>query len=312
MERRRSTRLERGDNPTANISGIFNICKPAGLTSFDVVSRVRRISGERRVGHAGTLDPLAEGVLPICLGQATRVVEYLSDATKRYCAQVVLGSTTDTYDAEGRITSQTGRADYPKDEIRRALDQFVGPIQQIPPMYSALKKEGKRLYEIARSGKEVERAPRHVEIFRIDLLAYDPPVLVVDVECSKGTYIRSLAHDLGRILGGGAHLGHLVRTRSGPFEIQDAVSLDLLADAFAQGYWTELVYPLDEPLLHWNAIILGEERAAALRNGRTVPMLAVPPDTRTCRAYTTEGKFLAVVRPELETGTWRPEKVFAA
>ncbi|TAK35081.1 MAG: tRNA pseudouridine(55) synthase TruB [Chloroflexota bacterium] len=292
--------------------GIFNICKPAGLTSFDVVARVRRISGERRVGHAGTLDPLAEGVLPICVGQATRIVEYLSDATKRYCAQVVLGTTTDTYDAEGQVTSQTGRSDYPVEEIRRALDRFRGPIEQIPPMYSAVKKEGKRLYQLARAGHEVERAPRRVEIFRIDLLTYDPPVLVIDVECSKGTYIRSLAHDLGQVLGGGAHLGHLVRTRSGPFEIQDALTLELLADAFAQGYWTELVYPLDEPLLHWNAIILGEERAAALRNGRAVPMLAVPPDARACRAYSTDGEFLAVVRPDMETGTWRAEKVFAA
>lgn len=270
------------------------------------------MSGERRVGHAGTLDPLAEGVLPICLGRATRVVEYLSDATKRYCAQVVLGTTTDTYDAEGQVTSQTGRCDYPIDEIRCALEQFRGPIAQIPPMYSAIKKDGKRLYQLARSGQEVERAPRNVEIFRLDLLSYDPPVLAIDVECSKGTYIRSLAHDLGQVLGCGAHLGHLVRTRTGPFELQDAVSLDVLADAFAQDYWSELVYPVDEPLLHWNAIILGAERATALCNGRAVPMLVEPPDLRVCRAYSTEGEFLAVVRPEMETGTWKAEKVFAA
>jgi len=181
------------------ISGILNVNKPTGMTSHDVVDRVRRMTGQRRVGHTGTLDPLATGVLVVCLGQATRVAEYLM-ADKVYRAQLCLGVSTDTHDAKGEVIA-TAEVDVREEEgwrIRKALASFVGSIQQVPPMYSALKRQGVPLYKLARQGITVEREPRPVQIHDIELLAWTPPLLVIRVDCSPGTYIRALARDLAR------------------------------------------------------------------------------------------------------------------
>src|SRR6185437_1326323 len=206
--------------------------------SFDVVARVRRIAHMKRVGHAGTLDPAATGVLPVCLGQATRMVEYLSATGKEYRATITFGVETNTYDAEGEIVATLPLPpilDYAA--IQTALVPFTGNILQVPPMFSALKRNGQRLYDLARAGQQVELEPRPVRIDALTIVAWDAPTLVLDVACGKGTYIRSLAHDLGAVFGCGAHLAALIRARVGPFALRHSVTLDNLAAAFTENRW---------------------------------------------------------------------------
>ena len=211
------------------MNGVVVVDKPGGMTSFDVVARVRRALGERRVGHTGTLDPMATGVLPICVGEATKLVPFLVSGDKEYEAELRLGVTTDSGDATGTVTSETNAAHVSRSDVERALPGFVGTIQQTPPMHSALKVGGKRLYEFARAGVEIERAARPVVVHAIELIAFASPLARIVVRCGKGTYIRSLATDLGAVLGVGAHLTALRRTRVGPFGLADAVRLDALA-----------------------------------------------------------------------------------
>ena len=258
------------------ISGILNTDKPAGMTSHDVVDRVRRISGQRRVGHTGTLDPAATGVLVVCLGQATRVAEYLMASDKVYRAQIRLGVSTDTHDAEGEVTA-TAEVDVSEEEVRKALASFVGSIQQIPPMYSALKREGVPLYKLARQGITVEREPRSVKIHSIELLEWNPPLLTIQVKCSPGTYIRALARDLGQRLDCGAHLQSLTRLASGHFTLEKAVSLDELAEAFAQGSWQEIIHPMDEALLDFEPMVVDAQTEKRIRHGQQVEASPLPP-----------------------------------
>ncbi len=297
--------------------GILNIDKPPGMTSFAVVSLVRGLTGVRRVGHAGTLDPIAGGVLPICLGQATRVVEYIVDAPKAYRGVIRLGVETDSYDSEGAVTAVADPPGVTRDEVEEALPPFVGEIEQLPPMYSALKHKGKPLYQYAREGKTVPRAARKVAVYRLDLLRFDPPVLELDIECGRGAYVRSLAHDLGRKLGCGAHLEGLTRLRSGPFVKEEAVRLDDFRAVAERGNWEDLLYAPDRVLESWHAALLGEEHALDVRRGK----LLVLPDTRTdlpdlalntpSRAYSSDGEFLAILHYR-GAKRWQPAKVFAA
>jgi tRNA pseudouridine55 synthase len=265
------------------------------------------------VGHAGTLDPLATGVLLLCLGQATRVAEYLMAGRKRYRAAIVLGATTDTYDADGEVIDQDGPVDFSQAEVEAALARFVGRIEQVPPMYSALKKDGQPLHKLARQGETVERAPRPVEIDEIVLLDWTPPSLIVEVACSTGTYIRSLAHDLGQRLGSGAYLGALVRLQSGQFTLEEAVSLERLEEAFEHGQGEQYLLPLDEALLDWPALIVGAEDARRIGQGQAVA--GDPPSGEDggnlCRAYSLAGDFLAIMAYDGERQLWRPKKVFA-
>ncbi|HID86498.1 MAG TPA: tRNA pseudouridine(55) synthase TruB, partial [Anaerolineae bacterium] len=292
------------------MSGILNVDKPAGMTSHDVVAAVRRASGVRRVGHAGTLDPMATGVLVVCLGQATRVIEYLMDSPKTYRAEIVLGVATDTYDAEGRVTYQAPKVEVTRELLEAALSRFLGPIEQVPPMYSALKHEGKPLYELARQGIEVERKPRRVEIYRLEVISWDSPRLEIEVECSRGTYVRSLAHDLGEALGCGAHLRSLVRLRSGRFTLEMAEPLSVVEEAFRLGYWPEIIHPLDEALLDYEAMVVDRETAQRIRQGQQVR--GGPPDSaRLRRAYSLDGEFIGLLEYEDRTGLWQPRKVFA-
>jgi len=196
--------------------GILNLDKPRGPTSHDVVARIRRLTGVRRVGHAGTLDPLATGVLLICIGRATRVSEYLMTGRKVYRARARLGVTTDTYDAEGQVVAEA-EVEASRAQVEAALAQFRGQIAQVPPMYSAIKHQGTSLHRLARQGIEVEREPRPVEIFRLELTAWEPPECTLEMTCSRGTYVRSLVHDLGQTLGCGAYLTGLIRLASGDF-----------------------------------------------------------------------------------------------
>jgi len=297
------------------VDGILNINKPQGKTSFSIVAMVRRLSGERRVGHAGTLDPMATGVLPICLGQGTRTVEFLADATKTYRAEIELGVSTDTYDADGRITRQSDSSGIGLEQLESTLTSFCGLIQQTPPMYSAIKHHGKPLYQLARTGITVERQSREIRIYRLELLQWQPPVATIEIECGKGTYIRSLAHDLGEALGCGASLKSLARLKCGPFDIRDSVTISQLEDAFHYGYWQNLVYPIDIVLLHWSAVVVDNDTGQAVRNGRPVVLksnnsVAGSSVENCCRVYTCDGRFLGVLRFDPQRSQWQPDKVF--
>jgi tRNA pseudouridine55 synthase len=292
------------------MDGILNIDKPQGITSYRVVAVVKRLSGERRVGHAGTLDPLASGVLPLCLGQATRLVEFLADASKTYRAGIELGLTTDTYDASGRVVQRGEPSDIRREQVEKALDSFRGVIRQTPPMYSAIKHRGRKLYELARAGITVDRKSRPVKIHRLDITDFQPPLITAEVECSKGTYIRSLAHDLGQSLGCGAILKSLTRLRYGPFDIKDAVSISRLEEAFGSGYWEHFLHPMDCVLTAWPAVVVDEATEQLIRNGLPVALSLESSDDRRCRTYTADGDFLGVLRFEPQKGHWHPEKVF--
>ena len=294
--------------------GILNLNKPRGPTSHDVVDRVRELTGIRRVGHAGTLDPLATGVLLICIGQATRVSEYLMAGHKVYRAQVRLGITTDTYDAEGHVVAEAP-VEVDRAEVEAALAQFRGTIEQIPPIYSAVKHKGTPLHRLARQGVAAEQIPlkpRQVEISRLKLTAWEPQALTLEVTCSSGTYVRSLAHDLGQALGCGAHLTGLTRLASGSFRLEDAVTLAELAKAAKEGRWTKLLHPIDAALNRFPALHVEVDGARRICSGQAVagPTRREGADSDLARAYDQNGRFLALVAFDPATGLWQPRKVF--
>jgi tRNA pseudouridine55 synthase len=292
------------------LDGIFNVTKPLGKTSHHVVHTIRKMSGLARVGHAGTLDPMATGVLLICVGQAVRVTEYLIDHDKKYRARVRLGIETDTYDAEGAIVAQRAMT-ATRDQIESALASFVGKIAQMPPAYAAIKKAGVHSYELARRGIAVERTPRPVEIFSIDIRAIALPDVEFDVHCSKGTYIRSLAHDLGEALGCGACLTALTRTASGQFTLDKAITLDQLREAFEQKYAEHFLNPLDEALLHLQAVVVNAEMARRVILGNSLNCereYATP----LLRVYAPSGECIALLERGKRAGEWKPRKVFVS
>ncbi|MBN1976290.1 MAG: tRNA pseudouridine(55) synthase TruB [Anaerolineae bacterium] len=309
--------------------GILNLDKPQGPTSHDIVDRVRHLTGIRRVGHAGTLDPMASGVLLVCIGKATRVSEYLMAGKKVYRARVRLGITTDTHDAEGQVvaSASVAPAAFSRAEVEAALARFKGTIEQVPPMYSALKHEGKPLHKLAREGIEVKREPRQVEISRLALTEWEPPECTLEVTCSPGTYVRALARDLGQALGCGAHLTGLVRLSSGDFFLEDAVTLETFARAAAEGGWSDLLHPIDAALAHFPALHLDAGAAQRLCAGQAVPPPCPPhewgganePPPRyaggteggtTARVYGPDGAFLALAAYDQADGAWHPHKVF--
>ena len=253
------------------MTGVLIVDKPGGITSFDVVARVRRALGERRVGHTGTLDPMATGVLPVCVGEATKLVPFLVSGEKEYEAEARLGVTTDTLDATGRVTSETMATHVSRADVERVLQGFVGTIAQTPPMHSALRVGGRRLYELARQGLEVEREARPVVVHAVELQRCEPPLVVFRVRCGKGTYVRSLVGDLGERLGVGAHLTALRRTRVGAFSLADAVALDTVGAA------TALMSPAaalaDHATVPLDAAQMRDVRAGKLR---TIAALRVP------------------------------------
>ncbi len=291
------------------MNGFFNVDKPGGMSSHAVVAAIRRASKLARVGHAGTLDPMATGVLLICVGQGTRVSEYLMDHDKKYRARVRLGIETDAYDATGAVTAERP-VNVTQEQVTSALQAFVGKIEQMPPAYSAIKQQGVPLYKLARRGVEVETEPRSIEIHSIALAEFAPPDVVIDVHCSKGTYIRSLAHDLGEALGTGAHLAALTRTASGQFSIDDAVTLDQLRDAFANGDAARYLHPLDQALLQFPSITVAPEIARRIQQGNAIhceTAQAAP----LLRVYSSDGAFVALLEPGDAPGMCKPRKVFA-
>lgn len=298
---------------TVQTHGILNLDKPSEVTSMDMVRLAKRLTGERHVGHGGTLDPRATGVLPICFGQATRVMEYLVEGEKVYLARARLGITTDTYDAHGEITSSKDPSGATLEQVKEALSSFKGVIQQTPPMFSALKSGGKRLYDLARAGVEVERAPREVEVFHLEVTEWEPPFVGMEVRCGRGVYIRSLVHDLGEALGCGAYLDALRRVLAGPFNLSNAVTVERFTEACQQGAWKDLLLPLDVVFLNLKHITLDARQEGMLRNGRFIP--AAPSVFYTAhmarvRAYGANGTFLGILRFDKSKGAWRPHKVF--
>lgn len=290
--------------------GILALDKPAGITSFDAVREVRRLLDERRVGHAGTLDPTASGLLPVCVGRATRLVDYMHAQRKTYHCMVRLGERSQTLDTEGEIHRGADASALTATDVSDALRQFVGTIMQTPPMHSAVRHEGKHLYELARAGVEVERTPRPAEIHSAELVAFRPgPVAEAEivVVSGKGAYMRVLAADLGERLGTGGLLGWLSRTAYGPLQLADALSLDALA---ALDDPRRALLPLGLAVAHLPRIDLGPQQATLLRRGQGVWLPRTQQDTTgECAVFEAAGELIAL--GEVQGGLLRPTKVLA-
>ena len=302
-----------GKQPVVN--GFINLYKPVGITSMEALRRVKRITGQRqKVGHGGTMDPLACGVLPVCFGQATRLMDYVVSGTKRYIVDVKLGESTTTYDAEGEVTATRSVYGLTRADIESALEGFIGVVDQVPPMYSAVKVDGQRLYKLARAGIEVEREARSVEIHGIRITRLELPGLTLDVECGRGVYMRTLAHDLGEALGCGGHVSALERRSCAGFSAADGVTLEELeTEAQTPGGWQRRLHPVDWVVRDLKTVTVGPAAEKFLRNGQ--PVSLGHPNINAgyleqFRAYNTAGQFLALVRFDRAGNSWRPLKVF--
>jgi len=287
--------------------GILVVDKPIGPTSHQIVSIVRRGTGIRKVGHAGTLDPRASGVLVLCLGQATRLSEYLSTSEKRYLAVIRFGASTRTYDSEGDIVHETGSAPKRKD-IEEALSEFRGEISLIPPPYSAIKVQGKRAYQLAREGKPPELDASKVFLHEVKWMSYKQPELTLVIECSAGTYIRSIAHDLGEMLSTGAHLAELKRLKAGPFTIDDAVPLPKLEVGFMVDKWERYVIPAADALPGFPVVNISQKNLDLIRHGHRIP--AESSSSGMARGISSDGELVAILEAVEDGAHWHPRKVF--
>lgn len=249
------------------MDGIINVLKPAEMTSHDVVSFIRKNFNMKKVGHTGTLDPNAAGVLPICLGKATRVAEYFNDFDKSYRGEVTLGSSTDTQDKYGNVV-ETSEKEVTESEIQEVFDEFKGDMKQTPPMYSAIKIGGKKLYELAREGKVVERKQRDITIYNMEILKnYNNKTILFDVDCSKGTYVRTICNDIGERLGTFGHMSFLMRTKVGNFDINNAYTLDEIENLRDENNLKSTLLPLDVALFQYKSIEFNKVDSNRLRNG---------------------------------------------
>jgi tRNA pseudouridine55 synthase len=296
------------------ISGILVLDKPVGLTSHDVVDIVRRGTNIRRAGHTGTLDPRASGVLVVLVGPAVRLSEFVSASDKRYQAIIRLGGSTDTYDADGRFMHQpnTTPVNVTEQQFEEVLQRFVGEIEQTPPPFSAVKVHGRKAYEMAREGEPVELAPRKINVYHLEVLEWAPPEVVIDVHCSSGTYVRSLANDLGTALGCGAYLVGLRRTKSGRFSLRDAVPLRKLQEAFTVGNWYQYLIPAAEALAEWPAVELNPDEVEEVKHGHRVKA-AADAQPGLVRGVSMAGELVAILDlAQAEDGSpeWQPKKVF--
>lgn len=296
------------------LNGIINIRKEAGYTSHDVVAKMRGICGQRKIGHTGTLDPAAEGVLPVCLGSATRLCELLTQKDKEYAAELLLGITTDTEDMTGQVLERR-EVLASEEEVRRAVLSFQGEYLQVPPMYSALKVDGKRLYELARAGREVERAPRPVTIHQIEIMEMELPVVKLKVVCSKGTYIRTLCADIGKALGCGGTMKSLLRTRSGSFGLEEAITLSQLERLRDEGRMTEALLPVDSVFSECPALHVTEEFQKLLDNGNAfyenqTREGLIYPEGALVRIYREDESFAGVYAFDAARRRYQPVKMF--
>ena len=293
------------------MDGILVINKEKGYTSHDVVAKLRGILHMKKIGHTGTLDPDAEGVLPVALGRGTRLVEFLTEKEKTYEAVLRLGVTTDTQDLSGKILKERP-VQVSGEEIRSAAEAFLGEQMQIPPMYSALKVNGRKLYELAREGIEIERKPRPVCFYEIEVTEITLPRVKLRVRCSKGTYIRTLCHDIGQKLGCGACMEALVRTKSGNFTIQDSLTLAQVEACVNQGIIREKVIPAEEILKDYPAILCREPADRLLENGNPVPegLVTVSKKDGWVRMCTSRGSFVGIYQWDERKQMYFPKKMF--
>jgi len=306
------------------MDGILNVNKPPGPTSHDVVARLRQAIRSTRIGHAGALDPPATGVLLICLGAATRIVEYLMDWPKSYRATAILGVETDTEDASGSIVRESDCSHVRREGVEAILPRFTGKIMQIPPMVSAVHHMGRRLYELARAGEVVERTPRPVEVYSLHLVGFEPGVrakALLEIDCSRGTYIRTLCADIGKALDCGAHVSELVRTAVGRFRLEDAVSIETIEEKAASGRLGDVLHPIDEALGEFPLVGVSDADAKLVANGIMLPTSRIrPPDGGLpaigvpLRIHGPDDRLLAIGSlRRLPTGevVLKPDKVFA-
>ncbi len=289
------------------ISGVLVVDKPIGMTSHQVVQVIRRGTRIKRAGHTGTLDPRASGVLVVLLGPAVRLSQYVSAENKRYQATIKLGEKTDTYDSEGTVTG-TSTKEISYDQFAEALTGFVGEIEQVPPPYSAVKVKGKHAYDLARKGEKVELEPRTINVYSLDLLEWNPPEAVVDVHCSSGTYVRSLAYDLGELLGCGAYLTGLRRTKNGQFSLRDAVPLRKLSDAFETNSWYQYLIPASEALSEWPSITLTNDEIELVKHGHRIEREEGLQGL--VRAISEQSELVALMEYDAEQKEFFPRKVF--
>ncbi|NMO96205.1 tRNA pseudouridine(55) synthase TruB [Paenibacillus lemnae] len=297
--------------------GILPVDKPAGWTSHDVVAKVRGILGMRRIGHAGTLDPEVTGVLPLCLGRATRVVEYMQELPKEYHAVLRLGFSSDTEDITGTVTERVDEVHVSREEAEEALVSFLGEISQVPPMYSAVKVGGKRLYELAREGKTVERKSRSVTIYEIEMTDFVQRDHETDISfrvlCSKGTYIRTLCVDIGKALGYPAVMVKLERTLSAGISASHCLSLEQISRHMEDGTLVSALVPPDQAIQHLPSHTVSDEKRSAALQGQRLSFRAVLPPVEhhdDLRLYDTENRFLGIFRRQEESGAIIPVKVF--
>ena len=297
------------------ISGVLNIYKEKGYTSHDVVAKLRGILGQKKIGHTGTLDPDAVGVLPVCLGKATKLCDMLTDKNKTYETVMLLGKVTDTQDTSGVTLSEHDTSTVDETAVRTAVLSFVGDYMQIPPMYSALKVNGKKLYELAREGIEIERKARPVQILEIQIRDINLPRVRMEVTCSKGTYIRTLCHDIGELLECGACMEELVRTKVSCFDIEDAVILEQVSALKQEGRLEEILIPIDEMFSDYEAVSLKEEFISFVYNGHVffpkhLNQYIELTDGKMVRVYDGEGNFIAIYKFIKEKYLFKIEKMF--
>ena len=297
------------------IHGVINIHKEKGYTSHDVVAKLRGIVGQKKIGHTGTLDPDATGVLPVCLGKATKLCDMLTDKNKTYETVMLLGKVTDTQDISGTVLSE-GATDALDDEsVKDVILSFVGDYMQVPPMYSALKVNGKKLYELAREGVEIERKARPVSILDIQIKEINLPRVRMEVSCSKGTYIRTLCHDIGEKLGCGACMEELIRTRVSRFELKDSLTLAQVQELKEAGELEKILVPIDEMFSDYEAITLKEEFMSFVYNGNTfmpkhVKQYIELVDGKMVRVYDDKGNFIAIYKFIKDKYSFKIEKMF--
>lgn len=300
------------------MNGIMNVYKEEGYTSHDVVARLRGILGQKKIGHTGTLDPEARGVLPVCLGKATKVCGMLTDKDKTYQAVLLLGRTTDTQDLTGRVLSQGDTSALTEGQVRKAVSAYIGEYEQLPPMYSALKVKGQKLYQLARQGVEVERARRIVRILDIKIQHIELPRVSIEVACSKGTYIRTLCHDIGADLGCGGCMESLLRTRVSFFHLEDSLKLSAIEKYKEQGLLSQIIMPADIVFRDLQQAFVGGVHASLAYNGNPLQREALEnlrldgksPKAHRIRVYDKEQRFIGIYRYEEEKQQYLPEKMF--
>lgn len=297
------------------IHGILNVYKEKGYTSHDVVAKLRRITGQKKIGHTGTLDPEAEGVLPVCLGKGTKLCELLTDKEKTYEAVLLLGTSTDTQDITGTVTGEGDASKLTEEQVKDAVSSFAGEYEQLPPMYSALKVNGKKLYELAREGKVVERKTRKVKIHEIEILKLSLPRVRIRVSCSKGTYIRTLCHDIGEALGCGGCMESLIRTRVGRFPMEESMTLETIEKRMEEGTLEDYLIPVDEMFPGAPKVFVKKGAQNAARNGGVLmaDMMREAyafPDGQRVRLYDEEGRFIALYQWKECNREYRLVKMF--